>query len=165
VAEVERLSWLGINHRTVALSPDGRWLALGDSKSHVRIGDYSERRLVTNLVTPASNVFALIFSAGGTMLNAGSQQPSGGPYVPAFWTVPRWRRLNLSRLDFTSGSDLDLSSDGRMAGIGYADGTAAWWDLVTDRRQPDSIAGPRAVSRQRSHRMACGSPPPALTAR
>jgi WD40 repeat protein len=135
--EVEPLPSLGPNHRSVALSPDGRWLALGDAKGHVRIWDYPARQLVTNLIAPAPNVFALIFSSDGTVLNAGSQQPQGGPYVPAFWTVPGWRRLDLSRLerDFRTGSDLDLSPDGRTAGIGYQTGLAAWWDLATDRQR------------------------------
>jgi WD40 repeat protein len=110
---------------------------LGDAKGQVQIWDYPERQYVTNLVAPAPNVFALVFSPDGTVLNAGSQGRRGDPYVPAFWTVPGWRRLDLSRLegDFREGSDLDVSPDGRTAGIGYTYGQAAWWDLATDRRQ------------------------------
>ena len=135
--EVERLSSLGVNHRSAALSPDGRWLALGDARGQVRIWEYPERRLVTNLVAPTPNVFALIFSSSGTTLNAGSQRRPNDPFVTSFWTVPGWRRIDLSRLerDFRRGSDLDVSPDGRTAGIGYSYGRAAWWDLATDRRQ------------------------------
>ena len=66
--EVERLSFLGTNHISLALSSDARWLALGDAVGNIQVWDFPARQLVTNLVFPESRVFALFFSSRDNLL-------------------------------------------------------------------------------------------------
>jgi serine/threonine protein kinase len=62
VQVVERLSFLGTNHTSLDLSPDGRWLALGEDAKNVQVWDFPGRRMVTNLVLPDAIIIALWFS-------------------------------------------------------------------------------------------------------
>ena len=53
---IESLPALGSDNSSVALSPDGRWLAIGDVAGNVKIWDWPARRAVTNLMYPAKTV-------------------------------------------------------------------------------------------------------------
>lgn len=76
--EGERLALLGSNHTSLGLSPDGRWLALGDAVGHVQMWDFPVRRVVTNLVFAGGNVFALWFCEHGSLLVGGAFKSDGG---------------------------------------------------------------------------------------
>jgi eukaryotic-like serine/threonine-protein kinase len=128
------LTFLGTNHTSVDLSGDGRWLALGDAMGHVRVWDLPARCLVTNLVVATPGyVFAAIFSPGGTVLNCGVSRPDGR-LVPTFWTVPGWRELKQPDTNYLGCTDAAFPPNETMFGVGYRNGTAAWWDIFTGRR-------------------------------
>jgi eukaryotic-like serine/threonine-protein kinase len=137
VAEVEKLSFLGTNHTSLDLSRDGRWLALGEWAGNVQVWDFPARRQITNLVIPnATMVFSSMFSASGHFLNCGAWcLPSNGRLTGKFWDVATWREILLQNLDLNGAADVAYHPDDRTVAIGFVDGTAAWWNLVTGKKQ------------------------------
>jgi WD40 repeat protein len=131
---LERLSFLGTNHTSLDLSKDGRWLVLGDALGNVQVWDFPVLQRVTNLVFPEARIFALWFSPRGNMLAGGALSPdnSMGGKV---WAVAGWREVDLHGFNVTNILDGAFSPNERTLAIGYEDGTAAWWDLVTRQRQ------------------------------
>jgi WD40 repeat protein len=135
---VERLSFLGTNHTSLDLSPDGRWLGLGDAAGNVQVWDFPGRRMVTNLVFPGANIFALWFSPRGNLLMCGAIPSGPGMagtlYVGKLWTVAGWKDVSLPAFAEKNVFDGNFSPDERTMAIGYGVGTAAWWDLVTGKQ-------------------------------
>jgi len=132
--EVERLSWLGTNHAGLALSPDGRWLALSEGAENIQVWDFMAQRMVTNLVFPQTRIFTLIFSPHGTMFAAGALSSNGG-YAGKLWTVADWREMSLQGINRENHFEGDFSPNERTFALAYMDGTVAWWDLTTGQRQ------------------------------
>ena len=130
---VERLSFLGTNHAGLDLSPDGRWLALGDDAGNVQVWDFPGRRMVTNLVSHGTTIIALWFSPHGNFLACGV--PASDGIVGTIWAVAGWTEVSLPPLKGTIVFDGNFSPDERTAALGYVDGTAAWWDLATGQRK------------------------------
>ncbi len=134
VQKVESLPFLGTNHSSLGLSKDGRWLALGDRSGNVRVWDFQARQLVTNLVSPESQVFVVQFSPQGNILTCGNSS-SDGRTVIRLWAVAGWRELSLQGINLKNLTKADFSPDERTLAIGYGDGTAAWWNLATGQQQ------------------------------
>lgn len=131
--KVEILSFLGLKHTTLDLSRDGRWLALGDALGNIQIWDLNSRCLVTNLVFPKSQTFALIYSPRGRMLACGAWTPDGST-AGKVWTVPEWHEINLSGVDLKNLFEADFSPNEKILACGYENGTAAWWNLASGVR-------------------------------
>ena len=131
---VEELRFLGTNHLGVDLSRDGRWLALGDKVGNTQVWDFLGRRLVTNLVSQETSVFALISPPGGNLLNRGAAS-SNRRTVPKLWRVDGWQEISLQGINLEKLFEADCSPDERTLAIAYGDGTVAWWDLATGQRQ------------------------------
>jgi eukaryotic-like serine/threonine-protein kinase len=140
VHAIEKLSFLGTNHTALDLSPDGRWLALGDGTGNIQVWDFPRRRILTNLVAPGTNVFAVWFSPHGSFLACGAPA-SGGGTVGKVWAVARWNEVRLPTLTAPQVLDANFSPDERILAHGYTDGTAAWWDLATGRRRASFECG------------------------
>jgi WD40 repeat protein len=136
---VERLSFLGSNYMSLDLSSDGRWLALGDKVRNVQVWDFQAGRLVTNLIALAPEVFGLMFSPHGSMLNCGVD--SHGRIVLKFWSVADWREISLPGILFKPYREPAFSPNERTLAMGYEDGTAVWWDLKTRQRQASFDCG------------------------
>ena len=133
VTEVDRLPFLGTNHSSMDLSRDGHWLALCDTNGNIQVWDFRERRLVANLVFPGGWAFVVLFSPRGGYL--GSCAFISGWFDTKIWTVAGWREVNLQGIDHSNLRELDFSPDERTVAIGYENGKAAWWDLVTRERR------------------------------
>ncbi len=137
---VGELPWLGTNHTSVDLSRDGRWLALGDHYGNIQVWDYPGHRFVTNLVSPGRWIFCLMFSPSGKILHCGTSPsnplaPKPNPLAPKLYAVDGWREIGLRGVNLDNLFEADLSPDERTLAIAYEDGTVAWWDLATGRRQ------------------------------
>ena len=132
--ELESLGFLGTNHSSLDLSRDGRRLALGDANGNVRVWDFPARRLVTNLVFPEAWIFAVVFSPQGGHLHCGALSPDGR-LVTKFWEAAFWREVNLQGINLKNLREVDFSPNERTVALGYQNGTAAWWDIVTGTRQ------------------------------
>jgi WD40 repeat protein len=131
---IERLSFLGTNHTSPDLSPDGRWLALGNALGQIQVWDFPERRWVTNLLFPDASVFAVWFSPPGNVLLGGAFA-SGGGIVGKLWAVADWKEIRLPAQATAYLFDGNISSDERTMALGYGNGTAAWWDLASGERR------------------------------
>ena len=127
------LPFLGTNHSSLDLSRDGRWLALGDTKGNLRVWDFSAHRLATNLVFPEALIFAVVFSPRGGLVGCGAYAPDGR-IVTKLWEVPTWREISLQGISLQHLQEVDFSPNEGTVALGYEDGTAAWWDLVTRKR-------------------------------
>ncbi|MHC1765035.1 MAG: protein kinase [Verrucomicrobiia bacterium] len=130
----ERLSWLGTNHAALTLSPDGRWIVLSEGAENIQVWDFMAQRMVTNLVSPQTKIFTLIFSPHGTMLAAGARSSQVG-YAGKLWTVAGWREMSLQGINRKNHGEAGFSPNERTLALAYMDGTAAWWDLGTGQRQ------------------------------
>ncbi|MHC1767258.1 MAG: protein kinase [Verrucomicrobiia bacterium] len=130
---VATLSFLGTNHFSLALSQDGRQLALSDLEGNIEVWNLPARQLVTNLVVQEARVHALWFSMHDRLLCAGAIR-SDGRIVVRFWAVDRWREINLQGINVQGLLEGTLSPDDRILAIGYGNGTAAWWELATGKR-------------------------------
>lgn len=134
IEELERLDFVGTGHSCLDISPDGRWLALGDWAGSVRIYDLPTGCLVTNRTIPQARVFVLFFSPGGSYLNVGALSQDDR-CLAQFWDTTGWREilaLNLSTWEFTG---YGFSPDDRTVGLGFRNGTAVWHDLRSGRRR------------------------------
>jgi WD40 repeat protein len=103
------------------------------------VWDFPGRRLVTNLVFPDANIFALWFSPRGNLLACGAipsgDRMAGKLYVGKLWAVAGWNDVSLPALNENNVFDGNFSPDERTVAIGYGNGTAAWWDLATGKRR------------------------------
>ncbi len=133
--QAERLSFLGTNHRSVGLSSDGHWLALGDARGNVQVWDLPARRLATNLLFKGAVVGDLFFSPHDHILACGAISPVR-PIDVKLWKAPGWEEIDLSSIDLKGLGSGALSPDGRMIALGY-DGKAAWWDLATGKKEAE----------------------------
>jgi len=120
----------GETFTAVALSPDGRWIALGGADGRVvlrRPGDAPGQRLLARRHGGA--VTALGFSADANRLLSGDQ---GGEV--SVWDVRDGRRLATLGDASAAVTAVALRGDGRQGAVGRADGALVIWDVVTARR-------------------------------
>jgi WD40 repeat protein len=121
---------LGSNLWGVALSPDGRWLAVGDAAQKVSIWDWTARRAVTNLALPFEWFGHLHFSRSGNYLLA--RVIFQEVVVQArIWRTGDWREIPLTKRQSERLWSLDLSPDDRLLAIGCANGAVKLWRFPT----------------------------------
>ncbi|MHC1766717.1 MAG: WD40 repeat domain-containing serine/threonine protein kinase [Verrucomicrobiia bacterium] len=132
---LETLPFLGTNHFMMDLSREGRWLALGDTSGHIEVWDFRARRLAANLVFQDVVSCILFFSPDSRYLGCGgfASERDWRP-VAKIWEVGSWREVRLEGIPLQDHCSFDFSPRESTVGIGYFNGTAAWWDLVTGKR-------------------------------
>jgi WD40 repeat protein len=130
VREVEQLGWLGTNNYTVALSPDGRWLAVGDSAGSVGIWDWPARRALTNLPMPSVFSGVLFFSPRGRYLSAQLLLTNFAP-AGRLWESGTWREVPLPPIDSNGICGGCLSPDEKLLAAGYTSGEIKLWSFPT----------------------------------
>ena len=123
----------------VAVSPDGRTVAVGAYGRFVRLWDVRTEKLVREIDTRGNGVFSLEFSPDGRTLAVSGQEPlaslwdvTTGSQIGPSITVPGGRRWAM----------MDLSPDGRRLLATAANGRAAVWDVDPEvwRRRACSLA-------------------------
>ena len=134
VQRLETLSFLGTNHVCLAVSRDGRWLALADGGENIQVWDFPRREMLTNLVFRGTKVLGVLFFPRGGFLNCGGYD-ARNRQVTKFWSVGDWREVDLPAPALQGAFELAFSPDEPRVAIGYDSGKAAWWDLVTGQRQ------------------------------
>ncbi len=128
----------GGNHRmsTVAVSPDGHWLAVGGwYEAGVRVWDLRRRRLERTLrPKDAVNLtkFFSVFSRDGRWL-VSCTYPDGGKRTYDFWRVGTWdldHRIDQSHSGYQPPA---FTSDGRLMALGIAPDQVLLADASTGR--------------------------------
>jgi WD40 repeat protein/DNA-binding SARP family transcriptional activator len=119
----------------LALSPDGKTLAIGDNLDRVTLWDLTSR---TRWVLQAAGANSFQFSPDGTILAVASH---GGEVrlweVAARSLVPRWRLP----ADRTDASAVAFTPDGRTLATGGQEGTVVLWDMRTGRQLGAPLVG------------------------
>jgi WD40 repeat protein len=136
---------------SVALSPDGRLLAIGGYPKVVRIWDVTTGKLVHALRTGGGD--ALEFSPDGRILAV-----SGGRGA-SLWDVATGIQIGPSLTAGRRGAMLDLSSDGRFLLMTAANGEGAVWDVdpMSWARRACAVAN-RTLTRAEWERFLPGRP-------
>jgi WD40 repeat protein len=132
--QTERLSFLGRNLWGAALSPEDRWLAVGDAAGKVVIWDWPARRALTNLALPFQFCGGLRFSRSGKYL-LGTVAFNDHTIVNRIWQTSDWVELSLTPRQSARLWSLDLSPDDRFLAAGYADGAVTLWRFPSGRHE------------------------------
>ncbi|MBI2924632.1 MAG: serine/threonine protein kinase [Verrucomicrobia bacterium] len=132
--EVEKLSFLGTNRSCVALSPDGRLVAVGDRRGNIGVWEFQARRAITNLVVAGVTNWVLEFSARGNVLVSHSGVRSDRCTL-RLWDVATWQERDLRGIPLEGLLRAKLAPDERTLALARRDRTIVWWDLKLHRPQ------------------------------
>ena len=118
----------GVEFNSLALSPDGKRLAVGGSDGHVRVWDSDTSQLLLDLTAQSSTVWGIAFSLDGKLLATPSQDN----------TAKIWDAMTgKARMTLTGHSDeirgLAFSPDGTKLATASADTSARIWNLSTGK--------------------------------
>jgi len=131
---------------SLAVSPDGHWLAaadfpnaVGGSRREVTVWDLRTRREAHRLLAPLAGAFAtgLAFSPDGTLLaavgntRAGLPDPDG---VLMVWDL-RTGKERACRTGLTAMHAVAFSADSRLLATGGFDGTLCLWEVATGQQR------------------------------
>jgi WD40 repeat protein len=139
VRELEQITSLGRNNCALNLSPDGRWLALGERTGAIRIYEWPAGRALTNISVPPALRGRLCFSPHGRFLLA-SWVGLDNAMVGRAWDTGNWRELPNKSINFNGILSMSASPDERFLAIGYESGAVRVWNLPLDQMVADSIA-------------------------
>jgi WD40 repeat protein len=115
---------------SLALSPDGRTLALGTDLGTVQLWDVATHTQLGSSLTGGPLLLGSVaFSHDGRTLAAG-----GGDGTVQLWDVATHRRLGAALHAGVWVDSVALSADGRTLAVGGADGTVRLWDVATHTR-------------------------------
>jgi WD40 repeat protein len=131
-------SWpaLGTNSLSVAVSPDGRWLVVGDWAGVLKIWDRQARQLVTNFVTLPERplpVYALTFLTPERALYSAAGLLGAAKLTVQRWEPPSWREVPIGSMDITRALWWAESPSREWQAFPDWDGRVQVWDLANDR--------------------------------
>jgi WD40 repeat protein len=109
---------------SVAISPDGRMLALGSYGNVVRVWDLRTRKLLRELDHGGGGAVTLEFSRDSRILAISGFEP-----VATLWDVATGTQIGQSLTAGSRTAMIDLSSDGRRLLMTLANGRGAVWDV------------------------------------
>jgi WD40 repeat protein len=114
---------LGAPIHSIALSGDGRWIAVGLSSNAIRVSDAKSGEIIATLRGHSDRIVALSFSADRRLLASGSWDG----------TAKVWRLADGSDIKTLgvrgSVSAVDLSDEGAWLAVGATDKRVYLWDL------------------------------------
>ena len=116
---------------SLAVSPDGKWIAVGRYAA-VEILSAQTRRPVRTLGGLVGNVNTVGFSADGRVVFAAGGQPGLSGQV-VLWQTTGWKRLRTIRGHRDSIYAAALSPDGRILATGSYDKLIKLWETETGR--------------------------------
>ncbi|MFO0900716.1 MAG: protein kinase [Pirellulales bacterium] len=120
---------VGASVLTVAVSPDGRLLATGDTDRGLLLWDAVELRLLRVLSGPRKNyVFQVAFSPDGRTVAGGD-----GYGAIRLWDVATGSEVHVLSGHADQVSGIQFSPDGRYLASASNDRTAKLWDLSTGK--------------------------------
>jgi len=114
---------IGSAVHSIALSGDGRWIAVGLSSHRIRVSDAKSGEVVATLRGHGDRVVALAFSADRTLLASGSWDGTA-----KVWNLAEGRDIKTLGVR-GSVSAVSLSDDGAWLAVGATDKSVYLWDL------------------------------------
>jgi WD40 repeat protein len=123
---LEPLPALGSNNFSVALSPDGRWLAAGHASGRITVCNWRTRTAITNVVIPFEWVGRLRFSPSGRFLMA-SVVFNDYSIKSKIWRTNDWSEVSLQSSIGKDSCFQDLSPDDDLLAVRYTDGAVRLW--------------------------------------
>jgi WD40 repeat protein len=141
--------------QAVALSPDGRLLAVGGFSKDVSIWDVPTETLLHELYVGGAGAFSLEFSPDGQTLAVSGIEPAA-----SLWDVATGTQIGLELPSGGAGrTALDLSADGKQLLMTSVDGQGAVWDLDPEswKQRACAIAG-RTLTREEWNQYLPGRP-------
>jgi WD40 repeat protein len=109
---------------SVALSPDGHFLAVGGFGRVVHVWDVRTRKLAHELDQGGNGAFTLEFSPDGRTLAISGFEP-----VASLWDVGTGTQIGPQLTAGDRRTMIDLSSDGRLLLEIHGNGKGAVWDV------------------------------------
>jgi WD40 repeat protein/serine/threonine protein kinase len=114
-----------LNLNALAISPDGRYLAAGDSPSLIKLWELSSGRLVRTLTGHLSYVRGLAFSPDGLFLASASEDST-----IRVWSTETGNETLIYRGHIGQVHGLAFNPDGTRLVSGGIDGTVRIWDVT-----------------------------------
>ena len=130
--EEERITDLGTNRHCLAISPDGRLIAVGDTNGLLSVWDRTQQRLLTNTTVHTGEVRSVSFGEQGRILRL-ELQSGRDAYEVKLWDTRTWREARPYSLRVTNDFPIVWSPDDRLAVLGDWDGSVTWWDAATGK--------------------------------
>ncbi|MEG4073708.1 NB-ARC domain-containing protein [Microcoleus sp. Pol14C2] len=113
---------------SVAFSPDGKLLALGDTNGEIHLWQMPEARLLRTSKEYGCIVLSAAFSPDGKTLATG-----GSNGTIRCWDVSSWSIRQILQGNHSSVLGVAFSPDGKMLASGISDGTVRFWDWSNGR--------------------------------
>jgi WD40 repeat protein len=111
---------------SVAFSPDGKLLAMGDTNGEINLWQLPETQLLISSKGHASIVFSVVFSPDSRMLASGSADGT-----VKLWDCSTGECLKVLQGHIGNAWSVAFSPDGHSLASGSGDGTLRCWDLNT----------------------------------
>jgi WD40 repeat protein/tRNA A-37 threonylcarbamoyl transferase component Bud32 len=112
----------------IAISPDGRWLALAKTTQEVWVLETATGKLVCGPLRVEGGAWGLMFSKDQTKLIATTSRGQ-----VSIWSVPDGKLLQEPQQIRSTIQPTELASDGKRFGTGSVDGFVRVWDVSTGR--------------------------------
>jgi transcriptional regulator with XRE-family HTH domain len=121
---------------SVAFSPHGQILAIGNADGTVRVWDVATHRQIAALTRPAGTVTSVAFSPHGQILATGNADGS-----VRVWDVATHRQITALTGPAGAVNSVAFSPDAATLASGNGDGSVRVWDVAT-RRQITALTRP-----------------------
>ncbi|MBM3882555.1 MAG: hypothetical protein FJ387_23000 [Verrucomicrobia bacterium] len=135
--ELYRLTSTRSNWFRLALSGDGRRLALGGFEGNVELWDLEARQRLPNLAVGNGWIWQLQFTRTGDRLlcvGEDAERRAERLRLIQFHEVPSGNGIDLPKVSLEDPSGAILSPDGRTLAVAHRGGTVTWWDMQAGQR-------------------------------
>jgi len=127
------LAFAGTNNLSLAVSPEGRWLATCDAEGHVHVWDLATEGLIRELRIAPIWLARLEFSRRGRLLVAFLVHSGDSARSVQVWNTTTWHEVGPEPGRFRALTWVSPAADERTLVIGQVDGTIARWDCDNRR--------------------------------